>query len=204
MGTDVSASKFRLRIILPIVQVAVTAVLTWWGDRVNWVLLGGRHSWMSDRLVVFKLQQIWVGLNAPTFPFCFFSGTPIRSLFGLGRGEILHLGSVAVLWYLVGRFLDRWISVEVLDGQSPSARSGIISMLLLGWGIVLLAVSVLNLKYSFPLVENHTIYWTLSFLARERPYILVRHILFLLWSLILIASPVTKLGPRIGRSTERP
>ena len=67
-------------------------------------------------------------------------------------------------------------------------------MLLLGWGIVLLGVTVFNIKYSFPLVENHTVYWTLAFLARERPYILVQHILFLLWSLILIASPVTKLA----------
>ena len=84
--------KLKFSILLSIVQVIITAVLTLWADRVDWMLLALSNRapgpYVHVHLFVIEARLIWRGVNAPTFP--------LSRAFGVG--EILYLAAVAVLW----------------------------------------------------------------------------------------------------------
>jgi hypothetical protein len=104
-------------------QVAITAVLTLWADRVDWLLVDSKRIPGPFVHVVLKLRLIWRGVNAPTCPLCL-AGSSNHSILGFSAGELLYLAAVASLWYLVGRFLDRrrGLRPPQLNNNSASTR----------------------------------------------------------------------------------
>jgi hypothetical protein len=99
----------RLPITLCIAQTAVTAVLTFWADRMERLLADSNRippHFVKLHLAVLSLREIWRGINAPTVPLNFAGLKPFQ-LLGLSVPEILYLIAVAALWYLVGHFWEQ-------------------------------------------------------------------------------------------------
>jgi hypothetical protein len=99
--------KVRLSIVLPVVQVLVTAILTMWANSVDWIYFGESRRIPDPRflqlnLVIIYVRLIWRGVNAPAFPFSMVSAYPSVSL-----GNLLYLIAVGIPWHTVGRLIDR-------------------------------------------------------------------------------------------------
>jgi hypothetical protein len=122
----------RLPIALCVAQTTVTALITFWADRMEW-LRGDSTSLLPlfARLhyAILDFRETWRSINAPTFPFNFFGSKDFHVL-GIGAKEIPYLVAVAVLWYLVGYFHER-------EGMRKR-RS--ISIAVLVWGLILLCL----------------------------------------------------------------
>jgi hypothetical protein len=181
--------KLSLALVLPIVQVAITAVLGVWADRVDWVLLAntsrapGRFVYLD--LSVIEARVIWRGINAPTFPFCFATGVPLPVL-GMGVGEILYLVAVALQWYLVGSYFDQRRGLAVPGIPRAKTSRTTFRLLLVGWGTLLLVWNVSTIGNAFPVL----------FLGGRMfpPDVVIVRTLFLLWSAILVVFPALKLA----------
>jgi hypothetical protein len=198
--------KLRLSIVLPVTQVAITAILTFWANRVDWMVFGGDSNRVPGRfarvdLVIIDLRLFWRGVNAPTFPLCMFHGNPTSWTLGLGAGGLLNLLAVGLLWYWVGRFFDRRRGL-VPNERQTTARKRVISVLLMAWGIFLLGISILEVRHSL-LLFDASLSANLSFLLHFRPYVLWSEALFLLWSLILIIFHGTALAGTMGSGRAR-
>jgi hypothetical protein len=124
----------KLPIALCVAQTAVTAILTCWADRMNW-LRGDSNRFLPHfarlHLAVLDLRETWRSINAPTFPLnnAGFNGYPVS---GLSVAEILYLVAVAVVWYLVGYFHE----------QRKMRQRRVVSIAVLIWGIILLCLSI--------------------------------------------------------------
>lgn len=201
MRQNASASKIRFTIVLPVMQVVVTAILTWWADRVEWMALGdsgrapGRFVYVH--LFAIDLRQIWRGVNAPALPFSFagYAGTGYQIL-GFGLAEVLYFAGVALVWWLVGGYLDRR---RLGEGHHVWMNTGRFAALVLAWGMILLGVSFSSIGDSLNLFTDRTIFDNLVFLFRFRTETLLKDILFLLWSVVLIVLPGAKLARAIRR-----
>jgi hypothetical protein len=173
--------KLRLSLLLPIVQSVITAVLTIWADRVDWLLLGGGTRFPPPfvrlHLLVIDLRRIWRGINSPTFPLNL-SGLSEFRILGLGVGEILYLAAVVLLWYWVGRFFDRRRGLEIAPVQTAQWRKAVLAVLTLGGGVFLFIIGILLIPEAFPV--------TFAFGRIVRPTMLIADGLHFLWSLILV------------------
>jgi hypothetical protein len=122
-------SMLRLPIALCVAQTAVTAILTFWADRMRWM-----YAYSPDRtvprfarlhLAVVLFRETWSSINAPTFPLNYADRV-------LSVGEILYLIAVAVLWYLVGYFHE----------QRKMRQRRVVSVAILTWGVILLCLFI--------------------------------------------------------------
>jgi hypothetical protein len=200
--------KLRFSIVLPVTQVAITAILTFWANRVDWMVFGGDSNRVPGRfarvdLIVSYLRLFWRGVNAPTFPLCLFRGNP-TSWMGLGAGGLLYLPAVALLWWFVGRFFDRRRGLGGPEERGTTARKRVISVLLLAWGMFLLAISILGIRDSLRFFPGASHLADIRFLIHFRPYVPWNAASFLLWSLILIISHGTTLAGTMRRASRAP
>jgi hypothetical protein len=170
----------KLSIALCIIQTVLTAFLTLWADRVEWLLGDSTRTpprFLKVHLAVIELRQIWRGVNAPTFPVNLAGRKPFQVL-GLSMPEILYLVAVAALWYLVGHFREqRKMRNDNTSGRAhPWTR--IVAVAILIWGAILFALSVLQMPDAFP--------WTFAYGRIFSPIALVTALLYGVWSLVLI------------------
>jgi hypothetical protein len=185
--------KLSFALVLPMVQVAITAVLGVWADRVDWILLAntsrapGRFVHLD--LIIIQARLIWRGINAPTFPLCL-AGSSRRQILGIGVGEILYLAAVAVLWYWVGRFFDRRRGLEVPTSQGIKKRKTVCYFLMMAWGIFLLFVSLWTVRAE--------VLFARSYFFRIDAFVVAA--LFLAWSLILLILAGRRLAGGIAKS----
>jgi hypothetical protein len=145
--------KLRFSLALPIVQVVITAVLTLWADRVDWLLVDSKRvpgPFVHIHLLVLALRMIWRGVNAPTWPLSL-AASSNYSMLGSSAGELLYLAAVAALWYLVGRFLDRRRGLQPLESRQIPLRKSVFAVCTIAWGIGLFSWSLLSLDSFFRL-----------------------------------------------------
>jgi hypothetical protein len=180
------ATRFKFSVALPIAQVAVTGILTFWADRTEWVFFGERgpvsvRDLQVARLVV-PLRQIWRGVNGPALPFTFNGyATDYPALFGFGLSELFYLATVAVVWWLAGRYIDRCRGL--LNHRRKGGLARALNIACIAWGLLLLWLSLLWI---------HDFYWgrfsvSVIFMLQNRLYLGVAQFLFLIWSSVLIA-----------------
>jgi hypothetical protein len=185
----------RMSRVLPIVQVTLTAVLTAWADRYDWILLGESKRipgpYAQVHLFAISLRQIWRGVNGPTCPLCF-ADSSRHSILGFGVAELLYFAAVAYLWYLVGRFLDLRRGLLPLTTFQDGGREKALAVLTMMWGILLLLLSILMIFTSFPV----------TFLGARiiRSETAICCALLLLWSLLLITLGTRKLLAIVRRT----
>jgi hypothetical protein len=125
-------------------------------------------------LRVIDARLIWRGVNAPTFPLCLAGLTGFQVL-GFGVGEILYLAAVAILWYLVGRFIDRRAGLEVPTSRGIKALKIVSYFLLMAWGLFLLFGSLWAIRAELTFDRAH--FFRINILTEA---------LFMAWSLILL------------------
>jgi hypothetical protein len=184
--------KLSFALALPIVQVAITAVLGVWADRVDWILLAntsrapGRFVHLD--LIIIEARLIWRGINAPTYPL-YLAGSSNRQILGFGVGEILYLAAVVVLWYWVGRFFDRRRGLEGPTSQRIKKLKTVCYVLMMAWGIFLLFVSLWTVRAEVSFAR--------SYFFRIDAFVVAA--LFLAWSLILLILAGRRLAGGISR-----
>jgi hypothetical protein len=170
----------RLPITLCILQTTVTSLLTFWADRMDWLLLGDSNRipprFVQVHLAAIELRQVWRGVNAPTFPFNL-AGQRHFQLLGLSIAEILYLIAVAVLWYLCG---------ILAANKKTEQTSRIVALAILFWGVILFVLSILQVPQAFP--------WTFAFGRIFRPIPLIVATLYALWGIVLIRFGVKQVG----------
>jgi hypothetical protein len=122
----------RLPITLCLAQTTVTAILTFWADKMSWMYAFCPNCRIPRfarlHLAIVLIRQTWSSINAPTFPLNY---SDLHSVPGMGAGEILYYIAVAVLWYLVGYFHEQ-----------RKLRSRVVSVAILIWGLILLCLCV--------------------------------------------------------------
>jgi hypothetical protein len=183
--------KLKLSLVLLMIQVSITAILNVWANRVDWMLLGGygRHAPVHfvylDFFIIYA-RLIWGGVNAPAFPFSLLSGNDTWWTGAFGVRGVIYLMEVALLWYLVGRFFDRRRGLELSQHSEITPPKRTVAVLLVIWGVLLLAFSILMIHDSLSLFPNATTLENLLFLFRARLYQLCTLCLFVAWSVVLI------------------
>jgi hypothetical protein len=183
--------KVRLSIVLPVVQVLVTATLTVWANSVDWIVFGESNRIPDPRFVrlntmIVYLRLIWRGVNAPAFPFSIVSAYQSVSL-----GNLLYLIAVGTLWYGVGKSIDRQRGLGPAVEATRQTKFTWAALTI--WGFLLLGFFVLDLYDSLHLLPEATKQFNFFFVLRNRPWVVPTQMLFLLWSLILIVVPGTQL-----------
>jgi RsiW-degrading membrane proteinase PrsW (M82 family) len=132
----------KLPISLCVAQTTVTAMLTFWADRMEWMFRyspnRGLPPFARLHLNIVYLRTTWCSVNAPTFPL---NTSGLKGYRVFSMGEVLYLIAVAVLWYVVGYFYDR--------RTTPKRWVGPIAVLL--WGAILLYLCIAMLpEAAFP------------------------------------------------------
>ena len=128
----------RLPIALCVAQTTVTAIITFWADRMEWLRGDGRSllpHFARLHYAVLDFRETWRSINAPTFPLNL-SGLTHLHVLGFGVGEILYLLAVAALWYLVGYFQER---------QGMRKRR-FVSIAVLVWGVILMCLFIVLIR----------------------------------------------------------
>lgn len=128
-------AKNRLGLPLAAIQLVVAAILLQLGYRAP--LLHGSELYVpTERLIC-------LGLNAPARLFKFldpiywgekFDWLP-RSMFGFYVDDLFFLAGVIIVWYLVGRALDRTRALRTTGGSRIAL---VIDILLLALGVIFL------------------------------------------------------------------
>jgi len=126
--------KLRLAAILPLAQVIIALGLFKWGHyeqrRVGYALYvsTGRH--------------LCFAINAPARLLCFvfddlFPDTFVPNIFGYYFDEILILPGVGLVWFLVGRGLDRLRGVPPRSQSRMTIPKAVFNLFLLAYGVYL-------------------------------------------------------------------
>ncbi len=165
--------KPNFALSLPVLQVAISSFLVKWGKE-----LSLRFGLVDSPLG--NLQDLWNALNAPGLVFRYF-GVLLSSakwipdgFLGVQTDTLLYLSGVALLWYCVGRQVDRHIfRTRPFQWQVP-ALAFVFNLFLILWGLRLL-ISALEL-FSRSNWQNY-----------HRPSDTVNGSIVLIWSLVLIA-----------------
>jgi hypothetical protein len=160
--------KLRLALLLPVVQLLLAAILLRWGDTTH--LRASEDHTPTVRLIC------W-GLNAPAL--LFRALDPIRlgptyswiptSILGFDIDDICFLVGVAVLWFFIGRAIDKRGSART------TGRRGMVAALV---GYTLLLALGGFLLYAGPYDLEHPV--------SDNPNQPVRGILTLMWSVALL------------------
>jgi hypothetical protein len=184
------AKKLNLSVILPTVQVVITATLVLWAGHVNWVLLGGNRApgrFVRLYLYVIEARTIWRGVNAPAF-LCTTLAQLLQNhrILGFGLNEdFLYIVAVAVLWYFVGRLLDRRSSSMAAISPGITIAKAAVLLTQMAIGGVLFLVSVWTIRDELSFAR--------AYFFRADGFIVAT--LFMAWSLVLLIFP----GRRLGR-----
>lgn len=180
--------KLRFTLLLPAIQLLGAVLLLEWGRRI----LGPRGL---DTVYVSTARLFCFGLNAPAILFTIPALLPTysstanpsaldyrileSSIFGFSVAELSFLVGVIVLWFLVGRTIDRYRAFGVQQQWSKTGISVVVRvfMIILGACFFVAAVQSFN---DFGRYNNPT---------GNR----VQATLFLVWSLVLTILSGSKL-----------
>ena len=171
----------QLRFVLPTLQLLAAIALLQSGYRAT----GPRGL---DTAYAPTSLFVCFGINAPAIPFKALAllfpertDQPAPIFFGFSPADGFFLAGVVVVWFLVGRALDRRKSSKIAAVQAPSGAIALRLFLLLPviWGCALLHMGVRVLHSP----------------GRWNNYLgnVVEGTLFIAWSLLLIIRPILKL-----------
>lgn len=198
--------RLRLRVGLPVAQL-LTGILAFYLDhQFSWVFFSDYEGPPTHRTLVFAEQDLLakvlcMGISAPALLFCFIGTLPTESrlytqplsVVGFNLGEILFFLGVVVLWYFIGRAIERhWLS------KSPNHKGLTILdfcalLSLMVWGLVLFATDIWFLRYVSHLEGG----WTLNSFV-DFPRVAVMS-LALIWSMLLVVLPARTLSHALRR-----
>jgi hypothetical protein len=129
--------KLRLSILLPAVQLPL-AVIRWeWGARSTIRLLALVIGGLAHSFVMGSMLPLFF-LRFAVFPFTRDGRPwPHPSIFGYGPEKLAFFLGVAILWFVVGKLLDRRRSDKVPSEKRVTVREALISSFMIVLGIVM-------------------------------------------------------------------
>lgn len=152
--------NMRLKIVLPVAQVTIGAILTLWADRVALILIGELRPAPSHLIAILDVcvvlaRSIFRGINAPALPFrglilLLPQNVQNRSILGLMTGDLFFLTGVAIVWYAIGRMLDRRRSQATSTGLHETTGEMLFNTLLAAWGGFLFVGGLWSIRESIP------------------------------------------------------
>jgi hypothetical protein len=163
----------KLSLILPVTHVAAAVAMLELAAHTPFPFPPG-----GDELYVPTTRMVCMGINAPASLFTLLTQAiplPYITAFRLYTSDFRFLGWVAVIWYLVGRALDRQIS------QGTSKRAA-------GTYVILWNVFLLVLGACLFLLALSPLHWPTRY--NNPTGNIVLGMLFLAWSLTLVAYSV--------------
>lgn len=188
--------KVRLRVALPVTQLLIGIVAFYANHQFSWVFFSDYKGPPTHRAFVLAKLALFakvfcMGVSAPALLFWFFGAfaaesrpdTQPLSVVGFNMGEILFFLGVVVLWFSIGRAIERYWSCKPSNHRELSISERCVLILLMVWGVLLLATDIWFLR-DLSLSNNG---WTPnSFL--DFPRIAVMS-MALIWSMLLIVLP---------------
>lgn len=188
MGWNPRRMRVRLSLLLPSAQLLLAVAMWEWARRAPWPK-------GSDTLYFPTVDLVSKGINGPAVLLTRILELPFDrenywpgSILGLPPDRILFYLGVVVLWYLVGRALDRYIHSKAPGRTRMTVGRAVANLLCVVLGICIFvgALTFLHIPYQ---QNNPTGYLALG-------------ILLLAWSAVLVGVPALRLAKRIlGRAT---
>jgi amino acid transporter len=121
--------KLRFAVILPVVQLIIALALFKWGER----------QWEGKGLFVPTGRLLCHALNAPALLFLrlldLFPDWSAPRICGFYFDEIFFLPGVAVVWYLVGRALDRRVTPHAQSQSRKTIPKALFNLFLVVYGV---------------------------------------------------------------------
>jgi len=143
--------KLRLAIVLPIIQVVIAAILLRLGKRppvAMFVPTAQRINWgLNAPALLFRAVPVFVAGREPA------STWPSRSVLGFDVSDLFFLVGVIVVWFLVGRALDRRRTSKTAGGHR-SATALVAHPLLLALAGLLFYLGLLERRSYLDLVRT--------------------------------------------------
>jgi hypothetical protein len=178
--------KLRLAVILPVGQVIIALALFEWGER----------QWVGKGLFVPTGRLLCFALNAPALLFLklldLFPDWNAPRICGFYFDEIFFLPGVAVLWYLIGRALDRRRTPHTQPQGRRTIPKALFNLFLVVYGIY------------FFFTESVTWFWHRNLLIFGGAHT-YDAALYWAWSLVLtlvgVVNFVKAIRPRFSSST---
>jgi hypothetical protein len=180
-------NKVKFSLVLPSAQLALALAMLEWARRVVAPQRWDTFYWPTPALVCYGINGPAIFFKLLVFPFT--RGQPfwpLVSVFSYGLEDLSFFVGVVVLWFFVGRALDRMMSVEELPERRLIGLGGLpyVFVEFLGMALFLLGIQGLRTpgrwnNYSGNLTES---------------------ILFLAWSIILILVASRRLKQRLRRA----
>jgi hypothetical protein len=193
--------KFRSVIVLPSVQFVLAIVLLQWG------FWAGKHPpGKFDTVYVATPGLLCLGLNAPAVVLRMLAGMFLESLWpgdhlwgiaGFGGEDLSFLAGVAVLWYLVGRSLDRRVLSTGSRTELGSTRYKLWQVMQMFWGGMVLWILVR--QFNDPL-SSGLLYRIRAGLGNYNNALgcILLDLGLLVWSLVLLIGPAIRLAKHSG------
>lgn len=190
--------RVRLRVALPVAQLMIGIIAFCANHQFSWVFFSDykgpptRRTLVLAKLALFA-KVFCMGVSAPAL--LFFGplaaesrpGTQPLSVVGFNMGEILFFLGVVVLWFSIGRAIERHWSCKP-SNHMLSLPDRCALVLLVVWGLVLLATDIWFLR---DLSFSNSGWPPNSFLDFPRTTVVS---MALIWSMLLIVLPARILG----------
>jgi len=180
-------NKVRFSLILPLAQLPLAVAMLEWARRVVAPQRWDTFYWPTPALVCYGINGPAIFFKLLVFPFT--RGQPFWpsvSMLGYGLEDLSFFVGVVILWFFVGRALDRIMSVEELPERRLIGLSVLLNVFVAFLGIALFLLGIKSLRtpgrwnnYSGNVTES---------------------ILFLAWAFILIVVASLRLKQRFQRS----
>lgn len=173
--------KLKLALILPIVQVLLAVALFAWGN----------HQWRTRHgLFVPAGRLLCFAINAPAELFSrlldLFPAWSAPRIWGFYFDELFFLPGVAILWFLIGRTLDKLRVADKPIGGRMTVSKALVNLFLLVYGVDLFWKQTAQwLWYRNQVIAVGTHYYDAS--------------LYWAWSAVLILVPVLNFANAIRR-----
>jgi hypothetical protein len=163
--------KTKLAILLPIVQVLLTVVLTNWGEAIQ-LRFGLLNSHVGS------VKYLCLALNGPGLVFRY-TEILISPIKGISHGlaflldTVLYLLGVALLWYYVGRQIDRFVSGTPPYRWRIPVLGFLFYLFVILWGLKLFFLG--NARFYTSDSQNY-----------HSPADTTNGVIFIIWSMVLI------------------
>jgi hypothetical protein len=172
-GYDKYVRQLKLSLLLPLMQLFL-AVGLWDGHRTATPRVLDTFYWPTSVLICYGINAPALVLKLLAFPFTRGDQVTPPSISGYGLEELFFFLGVGILWFYVGKLLQR-ASERAPSAKHFGLRQALANLFFIALGVALLIEGIQGLRT--PGKWNN--YWGN----------IAESVLFLVWSLILLAFP---------------
>jgi hypothetical protein len=167
--------QLKFSLALPPSQVLLALALWEWGRQASRARSLDTFYWPTSALVSYGINAPAVFMKLLAFPFTRGNWFSAPSVLGYGLEEVFYFLGVGILWFLIGRKLDKQASGQPHVKEQRALPRVFANLFLVFLGVALLVEGVSGLRNP----------WKWGNYAGN----VVESVFFLAWSLILVGFP---------------